>query len=69
MMYEEEVRRMEREEEELINRLKATKSLEEQLERDLEMQRKDPNFQFSKPVNPNSTSRSFRSAQKSSKKD
>ena len=29
MMYEQEVARMEREEEELINRLKATKSLED----------------------------------------
>jgi hypothetical protein len=35
---------MEQEELELINRLKATESIEKQLQHDLEMQRKDPNF-------------------------
>lgn len=60
---------MEQEELELINRLKATESIEKQLQHDLEMQRKDPNYQVSKPVNPNQTDRYRKSAQKSNKKE
>jgi type I site-specific restriction endonuclease len=43
MMYEQEVARMEREEEELINKLKQTKSLEDQASQELQKAYTDPN--------------------------
>lgn len=49
MMYEQEVARMEREEEELINKLKATKSLEDSAKRDLEKAYTDPNVLTKQP--------------------
>lgn len=50
MMYEQEVARMEREEEELINKLKATKSLEDSAKRDLEKAYTDPNVLTKQPT-------------------
>lgn len=52
MKYMQECERMEREEEELINKLKATKSLEDQANYELSKAYTDPNV-LAKPVNPN----------------
>lgn len=67
-MYEMEVARMEKEELELINRLKDTKLLEEQAHHQLENALTDPNVLLKTSNGPNSTSRSFKSAQKNPKK-
>ena len=50
MMYEQEVQRMEQEERALIDRLKATKSLEESAKRDLDMAYTDPNVLTKQPI-------------------
>ena len=64
-MYEMEVKRMEKEDLELINRLKDTKILEEQAHNQLENALTDPNLLKTR-TNPDASSRS--GIQKSSKK-
>ena len=63
-MYEQEVARMEREEEELMNKLKQTKSLEDQANQVLQKAYTDPNVVNRQPQ----PSASRKSMQGSSKK-